>query len=227
MPQRGCRRGGGEDTENARPNKRARAPPAATEKTAASSTVEEHLNARVDVLVGEVQGHATELIERFRTKIERSVEDIVAAANESSSLSQSVNVSEGSGSSAANADVDNPAAAAEARNLSVHFQVEGGPYEGRTFALAPVMDGAPLWIGRSRGKKFANGGISMPKDPEVSTTHAKVEAANGKIFFTDQESSNGTEINGVTARPYVAHELQDGGMVTIGSTVMKVVILNT
>ena len=40
-------------------------------------------------------------------------------------------------------------------------------------------------IGRSTGKHFKEKGVSLYKDKEISTTHAKVEIRNGSVFLID------------------------------------------
>ena len=51
-------------------------------------------------------------------------------------------------------------------------------------------------IGRSTGRLFKEKGVSLYKDKEISTTHAKVEIRNGQVFLMDVRSTNGTQLNG-------------------------------
>ena len=52
-------------------------------------------------------------------------------------------------------------------------------------------------IGRSTGRLFKEKGVSLYKDKEISTTHAKVEIRNGQVFLMDVRSTNGTQLNGL------------------------------
>lgn len=51
-------------------------------------------------------------------------------------------------------------------------------------------------MGRSTGKAFKEKGVSLYKDKEISTTHAKIELRNGQAFLIDADSTNGTLLNG-------------------------------
>jgi hypothetical protein len=73
------------------------------------------------------------------------------------------------------------------------IEIISGPYQGATFLLKPEHHKS-CFIWRSSGKEFRSNGISLPQNPEVSTTHAEVEIkidGNGliKYFFTDTRSS--------------------------------------
>eukprot|EP00940_MAST-03C_sp_MAST-3C-sp2_P003264 g3264.t1 len=78
----------------------------------------------------------------------------------------------------------------------VIFRCNTGPYAGKSFEVEPKEDGPPVLIGRSRGRKFRCGGLSLSKDNEVSTNHGRIEVRAGTIFYIDTHSSNGTYING-------------------------------
>ena len=58
-------------------------------------------------------------------------------------------------------------------------------------------------MGRSTGKLFKEKGVSLYKDKEISTTHAKIEMRNGQVFLIDAKSTNGTQLNRYVP-PYVS-----------------------
>lgn len=55
---------------------------------------------------------------------------------------------------------------------TVTVQITVGPHAPSTYTLHPKPN-TPCVIGRSKGKKFSNSGISLYRDQEVSTTHGK------------------------------------------------------
>jgi hypothetical protein len=80
---------------------------------------------------------------------------------------------------ATDADTDD-GAAAKSRALDVVLTATQGPYKGRVWTLHPRVDQQGLKLGRSTGKKFTHGGVSLPDDEEVSTTHGQV-CARGPV----------------------------------------------
>ncbi|KAF1333967.1 Smad/fha domain, partial [Globisporangium splendens] len=78
---------------------------------------------------------------------------------------------------------------------------------------------ALIMLAHSMRRKFrAPNGLSMPKDPELSTTHAQVRfratkqlalrlEADGRVFFTDLDSTNGSYINDESVEPHESQAL--------------------
>ncbi|OQR92061.1 hypothetical protein ACHHYP_04111 [Achlya hypogyna] len=90
------------------------------------------------------------------------------------------------------------------RQLKVMVTCTKGYYQGQTFELHLSLDTNPIChLGRSSGKKYKSPlGLSLPKDPEVSTTHAELRLSDeGKVYFTDVNSTNGTTINDKALKP--------------------------
>jgi hypothetical protein len=78
------------------------------------------------------------------------------------------------------AAADSEGLAATQYDLSVVAQTPAGQegpsaYAGSKWKFT-LLPGAAIPIGRSKAKKFLAGGISMPKDNGVSTSHAKVRS---------------------------------------------------
>ncbi|NBX93650.1 MAG: FHA domain-containing protein [Proteobacteria bacterium] len=83
-----------------------------------------------------------------------------------------------------------------------------GNEKGKVFTLKH----GTLILGRSKSDLVI-------ADPRISREHVKLEfnEENGKLFFTDLNSLNGTQLNGTT----VAHgELKDGDKLQVGNTVV-------
>jgi len=62
------------------------------------------------------------------------------------------------------------------KKLCVNLRVVSGPHLGQRFRLEPTAENNDdvFKIGRSTGKLFKEKGVSLYKDKETSTTHAKV-----------------------------------------------------
>ena len=107
---------------------------------------------------------------------------------------------------------------------TIHIDVIGGPYEGKFYDLTPKTR-SPSWVGRSSSAKFKDRGISLPLDLEVSTSHGKFEFKQGKFYYTDVASTNGTRINGEECVPNHSYELKAKGLTILaGQTTMKVTL---
>ena len=118
-----------------------------------------------------------------------------------------------------------PRAAANDKPDTIHIDVVDGPYNGKFYDLQPKTR-SPCWLGRSSSAKFKDRGISLPLDLEVSTTHGKFEFKQGKFYYTDAGSTNGTRINGEECETNEAYELTAKGITILaGQTSMKVTLL--
>jgi len=132
-------------------------------------------------------------------------------------VSKSVPVSSSSIESTSNTNQNTP--------TQLFIEIVSGPYQGSTFVLKPELR-KPCFIGRSSGKKFRSNGISLPKNPEVSTTHAKVEVSmdgNGhrKYFYTDTGSTNGTLYKDEELEENVPLEIFHGMELVIGGSLLR------
>jgi len=113
-----------------------------------------------------------------------------------------------------------------APTTSLHVRVEGGPHDGVKAVLHPkVGKTTACFIGRSTGKKFTDKGMSLSKDLEVSTTHGKWELMkDGKIYFTDTGSTNGTFVGDKQLVEGEPLEIKDGSRIRCGASVLLMTI---
>lgn len=80
--------------------------------------------------------------------------------------------------------------------LVVTLKCVGGPHIGQRFRLEPTAKEDVFKVGRSTGRHFKEKGVSLYKDKEISTTHAKIELRHGQVFLVDVRSTNGSLLNG-------------------------------
>lgn len=111
------------------------------------------------------------------------------------------------------------------KNRNLFISIQSGPHEGATFLLKPRQS-RPCEIGRSKGKKFLQRGVSLFKDSEVSTCHGKFEVKAGKIYYTDTGSTNGTSYNGEAIEDNVPLELVDGMVLVFGESELEFTIVD-
>ncbi len=82
------------------------------------------------------------------------------------------------------------------KSVCVILKCIAGSHIGQRFRLESTSAvGEEFKIGRSTGKQFKEKGVSLYKDKEISTTHAKIEIRNGQPFLVDMRSTNGTQLN--------------------------------
>lgn len=143
-------------------------------------------------------------------------ENIDPNRSNSKSISNSDNKRNGGKSSATKKDPPK-----KKSGVTIHIAITNGAYAGKTFVLSPAPN-RPCWVGRGTGKKFKAKGMSLSKDPEVSTTHGKFEAKGGKAFFTDTGSTNGTLYKGNELEDNVPLELKHGMVLQIGGAILTI-----
>ncbi len=84
-----------------------------------------------------------------------------------------------------------------------------GTYAGTIFPLlGPSMD-----IGRDAGNP-----IPLPNDTNTSRRHATLQMGDGQVVLVDNNSSNGTYVNGVRIAGQTPQPLRPGDEVNIGNT---------
>jgi hypothetical protein len=105
------------------------------------------------------------------------------------------------------------------------IEVQTGPHEGATYLLKP-RSSRPCEIGRSKGKKFLQRGVSLFKDSEVSTCHGKFDYKAGKMFYTDTGSTNGTSFMGEAIEDNVPMEIVSGMVLGCGDSDLKFTIMD-
>ena len=160
-------------------------------------TVEQFLNSQCDIIIADLHAHAQTLISQLRKEFEDGSEQLKSLLVSSSST---------------------------AKRLCVTLRCTSGAHSGQRFRLEPTTENGEdsFKIGRSTGKLFKEKGVSLYKDKEISTTHAKIEVKNGQAFLTDNRSTNGSIINGVEMEPSVPIRLKDGDIIVMGSTELHV-----
>jgi hypothetical protein len=108
--------------------------------------------------------------------------------------------------------------------LIVNLKVKSGPHLGQKFRLE--LDDNKMEdtfrMGRSGAKAYKDKGVSLYKDKEVSTTHARMEIRNGRVFYIDTESTNGSFLNGEKVEMNKPNEIRDGDNLTLGASEISV-----
>jgi pSer/pThr/pTyr-binding forkhead associated (FHA) protein len=105
----------------------------------------------------------------------------------------------------------------------IEILITSGPHSDSKVLLRPKPNG-PCFIGRSKGKKFINNGISLSKDQEVSTTHAKIVVEGmsaGVFYFVDVGSTNGSTLKGEMLEPEVKVQIVEGMEIKVGGSTLK------
>ncbi|OQS06616.1 hypothetical protein THRCLA_20335 [Thraustotheca clavata] len=175
-------------------SKRRSASIASTTSEYGNMTVREYLTKCLNEAVEKVDAHGKKAIEKFHAEADKAKKTLETYMIETEDKGESEEVE----------DKEEPL------KYIVKVKCTKGYYSGQEFKINLSIEDNPIcYIGRSSGKKYKlPKGLSLPKDPEVSTTHAELRlSTDGKITITDVNSTNGTIINGTTIKPRKAHLL--------------------
>lgn len=167
-------------------------------------TVEQYLEKQCKEMIDEVQKKTKDLISRLRKEFVAGKKDIEQMM--SSSLTSKND-----------------------KKVCILLKVLSGPHIGQKFRLENAKESdteAVFKLGRSTGKAFKEKGVSLYKDKEVSTTHARIEIRNGEIFYVDTKSTNGSQLNKAEIESQVPTRLKDGDVLGIGGSDVSVKIAN-
>ena len=122
------------------------------------------------------------------------------------------------------------------RSDHIKVLITSGPHADSKHALLRPKANAPCFIGRSKGKKFIKNGISLSKDQEVSTTHAKIlveglglgdgnsTGRDVKFYFVDVGSTNGSSLDGEMLEPDVKVLIGEGMEIKVGMSTLKFIL---
>ena len=142
----------------------------ATQEQQLEQTVEQYLNQQCELIIQDLQKHAAGLIAQLKAEYQEGASEVRTLMSSSSS---------------------------QAKKLCVTLKCVAGPHIGQKFRLEPLSaNGEDVFkMGRSTGKLFKEKGVSVYKDKEISTTHARIEIRNGQVFLVDCDSTNGSQLN--------------------------------
>ena len=184
-------------------------------------TVEQFLERQCETIIDDLRQHSAELIGRLKREYADGAKNIAAMMATSSSEARGV------AAAPAPTAVGSSSSGEEARQgrLCVTLKTTSGPHMGQRFRLeATTESGDAFKIGRSTGKAFKEKGLSLYKDREISTSHAKIEIKNSQVFFVDTKSTNGTALNGESLEANVPYRLKTGDVVSMGGTDLLVTV---
>lgn len=100
-----------------------------------------------------------------------------------------------------------------------HLHGIKGVYEGKTFTIS-IEPNTTRRFSVGRGKDCD---ISLHRDDEVSSKHARIDVKNVTFKITDTNSTNGTYVN-VKKLGKRAHVLKEGDLITLGASTFKWVL---
>ena len=162
-------------------------------------TVEEFLEKQCAEIMGDVQAHAKDLIAQLKEEYatgRKQIEKLMVQSTDTST------------------------------KLCLHLKVVAGQHMGQKFCLElPAGKNEEVFkVGRSSSKAYKEKGVSLYKDKEVSTAHARIEIRNGEAFYVDMRSTNGSSVNSKMVEVNVPTRLNDGDVLGIGGSEVSVTI---
>jgi hypothetical protein len=207
-------------------------------------TVKGFLEQKRDSMIAEVEQRAAEQCALLRSQLAEGKDEYreeLKAAKQAEAAAAAAAAAAGASGEAAAETADEAAAAAVEEEVDeeaaapvvptsfcVTFKCgKSGPYKNRTFIVQPHCKETTrnaVKLGRGTTKTFKEKGISLPKDSEVSTTHARLLVRDGKVFFVDAGSSNGSIVDGEEADEGDEMELRTGTKVEIGQCLFQLTV---
>ena len=175
---------------------------------------------------------ANEYIEQLRDHCTKECEDVMDLHTMALEATQNNENAAAVESSAASEKSPNTAT----RKDYIEILITSGPHSSERQVLLKPKPNKPCFIGRSKGRKFVNNGLSLNKDQEVSTTHAQILVegggladANGitemKFYFMDVGSTNGSFLEGEMIEPEPNKVLIKEGMeIKVGGSLLKFIL---
>lgn len=165
-------------------------------------TVEEFLERQCAEIMSDVQAHAKGLIAQLKEEYatgRKQIEELMMHNTDTST------------------------------KLCLNLKIVAGQHMGQKFRLEvpPGKTEEVFKVGRSTSKVYRERGISLYKDKEVSTAHARIEIRNGQAFYVDTHSTNGSSINGQMIEVNTPLRLNDGDVVGIGGSEVSVTITSS
>jgi len=192
-------------------------------------TVEQFLERQCETIIDDLRQHSAELIGRLKREYADGAKNIAAMMATSSSEARGVAAAPAPtavGSSSSGSGGSSSGEEARQGRLCVTLKTTSGPHMGQRFRLEATTESGEdaFKIGRSTGKAFKEKGLSLYKDREISTSHAKIEIKNSQVFFVDTKSTNGTALNGESLEANVPYRLKTGDVVSMGGTDLLVTV---
>jgi hypothetical protein len=144
-------------------------------------TVQDHLRNTCDKLVESLMQHNRDLATRIVDEAEEGIKELQEAVAEARQAEEEEN-KENEAGTAGSEGVEGGASAGKkkakvAKGLTNLLLVAScGPHIGEEFVVKPRKRRV-FPIGRSTGKKFLSGGVSLKDDHQVSTTHGKISVS--------------------------------------------------